>query len=306
MRSTGFFGIVRKKYNIPQAFLLLLLPLFLQPWAFAVEENARYKTAFSPAEITIGDRISYTVTVKHDSGDSVAFAWPDSIGLSPFVLIRQSVRQPQKNTTELSAELALFDIGEHALPPVAVTVFLSSGEGKKMPPVAPGMVTVKALTDSSITDLQPLKPLKQPYRPWTEYLYPLLGWAMVITILGFVGYFVRKRFTSLPAVDPARETLRKVRKLKKNLEKGVPPEKCYEQLSFLIREYLEKRYRIKALEKVTREIEEALASSSVQHADLLADVLYRADLVKFAESRPGKVECLESLDKTKKAIGATR
>ena len=222
------------------------------------------------------------------------------------MLIDQKVSRPQKSTTELSAEFALFDIGEHVLPPVTVTVLLNSGEEKKMLPVAPGTVTVKALTDSSITDLRPLKPLKQPYRSWTEYLYPILGGAMVIVLLVFVGYFVRKRLMLLPAIDPARDALRKVRKLEKSLGKGVTSENCYEQLSFLIREYLEAEYRIKALEKVTSEIEGELANFSVPHAALLTDVLHQADLVKFAESRPGKEECLESLDKAKKAIGAMK
>lgn len=278
--------------------------LFSQSLLFAVDETAGYRAAFSPAEISLGDRISYSLTVKHDPGVAVAFVWPDSVRLLPFVLIEQNVSRPQKNTTELSAELALFDTGEHALPPV--TVLLGSGEETKMLPVAPGTVTVKALTDSSITDLLPLKPLKQPYRQWTEYLPPILGGAMVIVLLVFVGYFVRKRFILLPAVEPARDALRSIRKLEKTLGKGVTPEKCYEQLSFLIREYLEKRYSIKALEEVTSEIEEELASCSVPLAALLTDVLHQADLVKFAESRPGKEECLESLEKTKKAIGATK
>ncbi len=307
MRSTGFSGIVIRKYNIPQICLLSFALLSVQPSLFAVDDSAGYKAAFSPAQITIGDRVSYTITVRHEPGETVAFAWPDSIRLLPFVLIEEDVRQPQKNTTELSAELALIDIGRYALPSVTVTVIAGSGKMIKLSPSAPGFVMVKALTDSSITELRPLKPLKQPYRSWTEYLYPLVGGIMLIAVIVFAWYVVRKRYASFPvSVDPSRDALRNVRKLEKNLEKGVLPEKCYEQLSFLIREYLEKKHRIKALEAVTSEIEEELLRGSVPEAALFTEVLHKADLVKFAESRPGKEECLESLEKTKKAIGATK
>ena len=306
MRSTDFSGTVRKKHNTSQILILPLFLLLLHPVVLAVEHASGYNAVFSPAEVTVGDRISYTVTVKHDPEDTVAFALPDSIRLLPFVLIDQNVRQPRKNSAVLHAELALFDIGEHALPPVTVRVLDAAGAETARQVAPAGRVTVKALTDSSMTDLLPLKPLKQPYRPSTEYLCPVLVGVMVISVLFFIGYFMRKRAGSFskPA-DPAKDALRKVRKLEKSLEKGMLPEECYEQLSFLIREYLEKMYRIKAFEEVTSEIEKELSDISVPHAALLSGVLHQADLVKFAESRPGKEECGESLEKTKRAISAS-
>lgn len=307
MRSTDFSGTVRKKHNTSQILILSLFLLLLQPVVLAVEHASGYNAVFSPAEVTVGDRISYTVTVKHDPEGTVAFALPDSIRLLPFVLIDQNVRQPRKNSAVLHAELALFDIGEHALPPVTVRVLDAAGAETARQVAAPaGRVTVKALTDSSVTDLLPLKPLKQPYRPSTEYLYPVLVGVMVISVLFFIGYFMRKRTGSFsePA-DPAKDALRKIRKLEKSFEKGMLPEECYEQLSFLIREYLEKMYRIKAFEEVTSEIEKELSDISVPHAALLSGVLHQADLVKFAESRPGKEECGESLERTKRAISTS-
>ncbi len=287
----------------------LLLPVyflfFLLSPALAIDREAGYRAFFSPVEITIGDRIAYTVMVKHEPELTVAFALPDSIRLLPFVLIDQEVKQPQKDTASLRTELALFDIGEHALPPVTV-IFRDTSGGEKIRQVASaGVVTVHALTDSSVTDLLPIKPLKQPYRPWTDYLLPVLAGVTGIAGIILIGYIMRRKINAahLPA-DPSKHALGNIRKLEKQLEKGMPPAECYEQLSYLIREYLDGGYGINALEGVTSEIEEELSSCSVPHGDILTGVLHQADLVKFAESRPGKEECGESLDKTKKAISA--
>ncbi len=83
------------------------------------------------------------------------------------------------------------------------------------------------------------------------------------------------------------------------------PVACYEQLSFLIRQYLEGEYHIKALEAVTREIAEELEERGVPHADMLIGLLDQADLVKFAESRPGIEECRVSLGQAKNVISAS-
>ena len=303
MRSTGFSGIVKKGSDTTAALLLALSLLCPLPPASAVDDVIEYGSVFSPAEVTIGDRISYTVTVKHKPGETVTFALPDSVRLLPFVVIGREVKKSREQRSVLRTELASFDVGEYALPAVTVTVRDTSGN-KKTEQVAPsGTLTVTALTDSSVTELLPIKPLKQPHRPWTDYLYPLLVVTIVITVLAFTWYFVRKRVKSVSEpLDPVKDALRKIRKLEKKLEKGMLPEECCEQLSFLIREYLEVKYHIRAFEEVTSEIEEELSSRSVPHAAVLAGTLHQADLVKFAESRPGKEECAEYLGKTKGAI----
>ena len=283
--------------------LLSLFFLFFVPQALAANDGFEYRHLFSPKEITIGDRISYIVTVEHDPGLTVVFALPDSTRLLPFVSIRQETKRLREQTTVLEAELALFDIGEHALPPVTVTLRDTSGGEKTMQVAPAGAVKVNALTDSSVTELLPIKPVKRPYRPWTDYLFPVFSGVMIITGIILIGYFVRKR-TRSPSepVDPEKDALRKIRKLEKSLEKGMLPEECYERLSYLIREYLEGEYHIRALEGVTNEIKDELSGCSVPHADTLIGLLDQADLVKFAESRPGREDCRVSLDQARKAL----
>ena len=61
-------------------------------------------------------------------------------------------------------------------------------------------------------------------------------------------------------------------------------------LTFIIREYLENRYEVKALESTTQEILKSLAKAGFDktlNADL-SEILTMADLVKFAKARPGE------------------
>lgn len=286
--------------------LLVLLLLFPASLAAAIEEETdapELKSVFSPSRIAIGDRVSYMVTAAHSPDQTVSFALPDSTRLMPYVLVHQEVTQPEKGIAVLNAELAVFDIGEYQLPAVTVVFHGSPGDEKTVRTTPGGSIVVEALTDSAMTDLLPIKPVKQPYRPWTEYLSPVFVFVAVTVTVILIRLFMKRRTELLcKPVDFRKGTLRKVGKLEKNLEKGLRPEECYEQLSFLIREYLEGEYRIKALEKVTREIGDELEGRAVPHADILIGLLSQADLVKFAESRPVTNECRVSLDQAKAAL----
>ena len=287
--------------------MLLLFSLFLAVSPVTADDgDGKYSSDFSPASVTIGGRIAYTVTVKHEPGQRVAFAMPDSSRLHPFVLIDRQEKRPRERTVVFQAMLAVFDIGEYALPPVTVTIRRDSGADTTIQVVPESVVTVNALTDSSVTALLPIKPIKRPYPAKADILFPLLlGLAVVIAIIA-IWYLVKRRRGSLSReVDHSKVALRKVRKLEKSLDKTVQPEECYEQLSFLIREYLEGEYRIKALEEVTSEIAEEMSHCSVPHADILIELLGQADLVKFAESRPGIEECRTSLERARSALKNT-
>ncbi len=308
MRSTRFSGIVRRKSNMT-SILVLLLFLLLSPRMDAVDEKAdepELKSVLSPSVVTIGDRVAYTVTVTHVSGQTVSFALPDSTELMPFVLIQREVKRPRKGTTVFEAELALFDIGKYPSPTVSVTFRDTESGGKSVRKVVPeDTITVEALADTTMTELLPIKPLRQPYRPWVDYVFFALVLVVIAATILLIRFFTRKAAeSSRKPVDYTRAVLRKIRKLEKNLEKGLRPEECYEQLSHLVREYLEEQYGIKAFEQVTSEIGGELAGCSVPRADTLTALLNTADLVKFAESRPNNDDCRTSLSQAKEALKA--
>ncbi len=268
--------------------------------------RVQYSSSFSPAEITIGDRIVYIVTVTHEKGLKVFFSLPDSAAMHPFVPVGFSSGRPVKGTAQFRAELTVFEHGDHSLPPVSVTLRDTlTGKEHYRKVHAENRVRIKALTDSTVTELQPLTPLMQPHR--SRGLHVLLygvGIAIVAVFL-LAGYVLvrRSRIRSEPFNYSGSVTGR-LRKLEKRFEKGLSSEALCIGLSALVREYLERRYRIRTFEKVTAEIVCDMKHASVPHTEILQSVLERADLVKFAGSSPSRDECLYLLGDVKKAIAA--
>ena len=150
--------------------------------------------------------------------------------------------------------------------------------------------------ETSIDQLQPNKDILREHRNWKDFkwLYITIG-----AILLFVFLITRptrqkrkirkqkeKTIIIRPAHDIAFEKMETL-KGKKLWESGEV--KAYQsELTYIIREYLENRYSIKALESVTEEIKKDLKKMGMQKEDrdVLGNLLQIADLVKFAKAEP--------------------
>lgn len=80
------------------------------------------------------------------------------------------------------------------------------------------------------------------------------------------------------------------------------------ELTFTIRQYLEKRFKINALESTTDEISRTLKkqSFSLQHENDLREILQIADMVKFAKAKPADEIHESFLDKAKAFVEETK
>lgn len=124
---------------------------------------------------------------------------------------------------------------------------------------------------------------------------------VIIGVLGLlmvclIGYFVYKRIRNKPveevyvAPKPAHEiALNKLKALseKELWQKGMLKE-YQSELTYIVREYLEKRYDIQALESTTAEIIRELKNEDISddHKIQLSEMFRMADMVKFAKATP--------------------
>ncbi len=268
--------------------------------------------AVTPDTVLVGDRIHCTIAVRHSADVVVALEGIDSLSVQPFELInRKQVSAlvfPGTRQERFDFELAVFGRGRQSIPPF--TVVLRNSEGKVINREAckpSRAVFVRALTDSTMRELRPIKPPLKPMIPLLLLLPVVLG---VFGIAGFVLLllFLLKRSvrTSAEKVDPGQVAQRKLRKLGSRLSAGMPPPECYEELSNIMRTFLEKHYRIRALEAVTQEIERDLKKLGVAGFESIMNLLAQADLVKFADSRPDAEESRQSLRKAEEVIRSAR
>ena len=270
-------------------------------------DSLRFTVGFTPDTVRVGDRIDYHIGVFHEPRFQVSFSGPDVIPGEAFSVLSREVSRPSSSLTECNAELAAFELGELLLPPVVAFVRDTlSGKTLQWSLEPQARLYVEALTDSSMKSLLPIRPIREVPVPWSRSLFTGFVVIATLALILFAGFFAWKKF-----ILPKRRShdhvsaLHELQLLKQRLERGLGAEACYEQLSLLVRRYLEHHYDIKALEAVTSEIERELVLLDVPGALLLSGLLHEADMVKFAESSPSLEDCRNCLAEAETVLQPT-
>ena len=192
--------------------------------------------------------------------------------------------------------LTSFDSGYYWLPKIPVNFIQSNGEaGQAMTRELPLTVNTIEIQSDSV-ELAPIKPIIEEPLKFRDALPFLIGLAIIAFLGGLIYYFVRRR--KLKEAEPEPEIKRPAHEIAEEKLEALKAAKLWQQgkvkeyqseLTYIVREYLENRFEINALENTTYEIMRQLKS----HKDIKADwsiklrkMLETADLVKFAKAEP--------------------
>lgn len=310
------------KHFCPGLKALFLLGLLCLSHTISLKgQGAQVSIVADTQSILIGEPISLTLTVKGQSGAQVGF--PNlTDALSGFELLEmQDLDSIQTGGVMLELKqgytITSFDSGSYQLPPLAVAY----GREGRVDTLYTNPLRFEVQT-VEIDTTQSIKPIKDPLSiPITlKELLPIsLGvLALMGIILGVLYFFVwRKKPETpkekkLPPPVPAHEiAMRKLAQLEaKKLWQQGEVQAYYDELTDVIREYLEARYKVQALESTTdeiiREVEQSASGVTEKLRRELKDLLQRADLVKFAKHTPDASFNLEGMDKARAFIRDTR
>lgn len=154
-----------------------------------------------------------------------------------------------------------WDSGLHVIPPFA---FVVGGDTLKTEPMLLKVNTIVIEAEQDIKDIKEI--IDVPFSLWDWILVNkvAIGIVILIIILAIVGWFIYKRYQNRPVEEKevivpkeAADTvaLRKLEELegKKLWQKGEIKE-YHSLLSFIVREYIENRFEVRALEQTTDEI----------------------------------------------------
>jgi len=150
-------------------------------------------------------------------------------------------------------------------------------------------------------------PKKSSYWPlWA------LGIIAIIVAISFWFYLRRKRGAELVRIfklahEIAYDRLRDL--IKEDLVKKGKIKEFYEQISNILRHYIEHRFNLRAPERTTEEFLIELATAEVLGADDRADLgefLKLCDLVKFAKHNPTTEQIQKTFDLVKNFIEKTK
>lgn len=194
--------------------------------------------------------------------------------------------------------------GQLALPPIEFKSLENGSE--RTYAVRESFVDVSTQAIDTTESTKALKDIQKIPVSVGEWL-PWVGIGLVIIGLIVFGiWYYRKRknneplFVPAPPPIPAHEiAMRELSKIeaKKLWQNGYVKE-YYVELTDVLRNYIEKRFKVPAMESISDDILKSLKGEKLKPVMLqgLSDLLTRSDLAKFAKSQPDPGENLQSID----------
>jgi hypothetical protein len=303
---------------------LVLVALLAAP-APADEPARRATLTVAPTTAKLGDALTATITLSLQPGDTVdPAAVPPSWGKAEVLDGAWAPEAPQAPGTRVwTGRVAAYEVGTIELP--AVPVVVGTKEGPVTVATEPVTLTIQGVLPPAedkqpappeISDLKPPASIPPDYGPLRRALW---GLALLLAVAGIAWWLAPRsaaRFAAaaVPA-DPFRklpphvwvyEELRRLlaRRLAEEGNVGL----FYDELTRIVKMYLEGRYRIELLDRTTSEVPGALqqAGAPAEAARLARGLLEAGDLVKFARSAAGPSECRASVEEAYRLVDMTK
>jgi len=287
-----------KQYKIWVIIVVVLVSLMPRVDAQQVKADARLDTN----NIQIGDQVNLRLNLQLPQNHQ--FSWPVFADTLSHAI--EIVKKSKIDTTKLQngllnigqvLTLQVFDSGYYVIPPVRFNYNANSSKSPEYAETDPLLLNVFTVAVDTTQAIKPIKgPIEAPYT-FAEMLPWILLLAGLALASGLVIYFVNQRKNKIPIfasrpkakLPPHEIALQALEQLKneKLWQKGQVKE-YYTRLTDILREYIEVRFNIRALEYTTWEIMQSFRNSTLSKADkeLLNNLLELADLVKFAKTLP--------------------
>ncbi len=291
---------------------LLLATLF--PMAHAQQVKAGITPGAYNARI--GEHIPLNLSLSQPGAGGPVF-WPligDTIG--GFEVIERSpidtVRTETGSTLTQKLLVTAFDSGLYRIP--SVSFYLADSTAVLTAPFGIQVNTVPVDTTQAFKAIK--APIDAPYTFRDFVPYIILG----LLLLGIIGWLMyrlsrKKKKPEVVVVAPRRVipvhevAMRKLALLEeKRLWQQGETKAYYSEITDILREYIEGRYRVPALESTTGEILSSLQEhlSIPMQREKLKELLLRADLVKFAKYKPDPTAQMAEMEIAREFVKATR
>ncbi|MCK9398479.1 MAG: hypothetical protein M0Q51_00605 [Bacteroidales bacterium] len=256
--------------------------------------------------LQIGDQVTLELTVTVPAGSLVQ--WPmllDTLVRNIEILRKSGLDTITSNKEQFTLKQKLiitsFDSGSYIIPPIPFKYTQKGDTVTYYTQTSPVNLDVQTIKTDPAKDIKPIKPPLAAPVTFRELL-PWIGLGVIILALAFLIYFFLKKRkqkvpvftsrlkTSIPPYEAAMEALESLR-LKKLWQAGRVKE-YYSEMTDIVREYIELRFPVRALEMTTSEIDAALRQTDVNSSarEKLHQTLVLADLVKFAKEQPLPLE----------------
>ncbi|MFC0516862.1 hypothetical protein ACFFGT_21825 [Mucilaginibacter angelicae] len=272
-------------------------------------QNFGAKATLDKKSILIGQQTQLNLSIRFHAKDNIGFPkLPDSIGKIQVVKFKadtvadkgdQSIKTITRHYT-----ITAFDSGTYVIPSY---VFKSSVGDLQTDTLNLDVRTVAVDTTKTFYDIKQPLIVKYTFWDWLHDNWKLvLGIWLGLIVIAAAVYYLLKRPKKEVVVEEVKpdiplhiQALQKLEEIKnKQLWQHDQVKQYYIELSDVVREYLEKRYTIQALEQTSEEIFASLRNMEIASEDrnLLRQLLVLADMVKFAKEKPVAHENEKSME----------
>ena len=273
-----------------EVFLLLFMLLSFQ----APAQESKVNASIDSSEIKIGEQIIYSIEVETDSTKLVVF--PEGQTFDPMEMVESLGADTTKIEDRFKLlkkyRLTQFDSGSYSIPSQKVII-----QDRQIQTDSFRVEVTNVKVDTSRQKMYPIKPAVKV--PGAFSIPNWVWWLFAILLLLGIGFYLfrrrKKKKEAEPELPPYEQAMLALKQLdNSSLLEEREVKEYYSQLTFSIRKYLDRKIYDRALESTTSELiaylelkkeagELSLKDKSVQNLQL---ILQRADLAKFANSRP--------------------
>ena len=277
----------------------LLILIFLVSGGSHAGAQVRAKARVDSTHMLIGDQMRLYLDVAVPAGSSMPPIDLEKLSDDPVEFIGQSEWKDLKNGERFRKTLVftVWDSGYHVVPPVPVVVSQNGILDSAFTNDIPMEVMAPSSPPQKEGQLEDIKDIIEEPKTWRDWL-PVITGLGVVLLAGLLIYLAWKRKTKqedMPAAPPppplpphelAMKNLAILRSEK--LWQNGEVKKYHSRLTHIVREYLEGRYGIQALEKTTDEILAQMRENDLGKdvTEKMTALLQTADLVKFAKAKP--------------------
>ena len=300
--------------TLGKEFSLFCLFIF---FTFSGASEARAQEVSASVDTTtikIGEQITYSLSVETNREDLVVF--PEGQTFSPLEMIEAYAIDTNEisNRYRLSREYALtqFDSGSYNIPQQRVLInereFLTDSFS---------VVVNDVVVDTTKQKMFPIKPAVEV--PPAFGIPTWVWWLLGILVLAGVVYLLyrsrKKRREAAQQLPPYEQALYELKQLDdSHLLEQREIKEYYSQLSAAVRRYLDGEIYDHALESTTNELiayleaERDRGKLKLENTTIsrLKEILERADLAKFANSRPDVLTAKEDRQSVENVIKDTK
>lgn len=285
------------------SYYIIILTLYLFDFSANIYSQVNATAEINKYEIRIGDPIQLKLSLQFTHQDNIQkIHWPafkDTITKNIEIIEAGKLDTINKDNYKILQQtfnISVYDSGQFVLPPVK---FYFNNDTSKFVQTNTLLITVHTVpTDTSETSVKDIKPILEEKFDFKWYMPLIIKSLIGLIILAIITfliyyYFIKKKTKQKeiekPKIPPHILALQNLQKIKEEaVWKEGKVKEYYSAVADTIRQYIEGRYNIQALEQTSFETLQALKFKAIDPSsrEKLKYLLELSDLVKFAKFLP--------------------